>query len=160
MIVSNSTPLIALSKIKQLQLLKDYFGTITIPMEVFDEIVTRGGALFGAKEVKTKDWIRVSNVKNQLTVDILCRYLDRGEAEAIVLAKENDASLLIIDDSDGRKIAEDIGLKITGTIGILLLAAEDNKLDLNKSLDDLIASGFRLSKKEYKKLIGKDGLHR
>lgn len=160
MIVSNSTPLIALSKIKQLQLLKDYFGTITIPMEVFDEIVTRGGALFGAKEVKTKDWIRVSNVKNQLTVDILCRYLDRGEAEAIVLAKENDASLLIIDDSDGRKIAGDIGLKITGTIGILLLAAEDNKLDLNKSLDDLIASGFRLSKKEYKKLIGKDGLHR
>lgn len=52
MIVSNSTPLIALSKIGRLELLKEYFNEIHIPHEVYEEVVTQGGVLFGAMEIK------------------------------------------------------------------------------------------------------------
>lgn len=51
----------------------------------------------------------------QLAVEALCISLDKGEAEAIVLASEKKG-LLIIDDGDGRKAARQLGLKITGTI--------------------------------------------
>lgn len=50
--MSNSTPLIALSRIGKLELLREYFGEIHIPKEVYKEVVTRGGKLFGAVEVK------------------------------------------------------------------------------------------------------------
>ncbi len=150
--VSNSTPLIALSKIKQLNLLRDFFQEIYIPEEVFDEVVRRGKDLAGSDEVKSSAWIKVENVENRVAVDALSISLDRGEAEAIILAKKK-AALLIIDDGDGRRIAELLGLKITGTIGVLLLASQEGKLDLKKSLDDLKSVGFRLSNKEYEKVL-------
>ena len=151
-VVSNSTPLIALSRINKFGLLREYFGEIHIPKEVFDEVVTRGGNLSGAEEAASAEWIKVGNVGNKIAVESLSITLDKGEAEAIVLAREKDA-LLIIDDGDGRRTAESLGLKITGTMGILLLAHEDGKLDLKTAIDDLMAAGFRLSEKEYKRIL-------
>jgi len=80
-------------------------------------------------------------------------HLGKGEAEAIILAKEKN-TLLIIDDKDGRRMAANMEVSVTGTVGLLKLAAEDGEIDLKKTLDDLIASGFRLNKNEYKKIIG------
>ncbi|CAD7767144.1 MAG: hypothetical protein DNFNHJIP_00551 [Candidatus Argoarchaeum ethanivorans] len=151
-VVSNSTPLIALSRIKKFNLLKEYFGEISIPKEVFDEVAIRGRNLSGSEEVASVNWIKVEDVVNKIAVESLSMTLDRGEAEAIVLAKEKDA-LLIIDDGEGRRAAEFFGLKITGTIGILLLASEDGKLNLKTAIDDLMAVGFRLSEKEYKRIL-------
>lgn len=153
MIVSNSTPLIALSKIGEFELLKEYFGEIHIPKAVYEEVVTRGKKLFGAMEVKDAEWIKVEEVRNEIAVESLRDYIDQGEAEAIILAKERNAKLLLIDDSDGRQIAGRLGLKITETIGILLLAATDKKVVLKNALDDLMACGFRLGKEEYDKLL-------
>lgn len=150
--VSNSTPLIALSKIGRLDLLRDYFDEVLIPEEVYDEVVRRGGNLAGAAEVASCNWIKVENVMNRVAVETLSITLDKGEAEAIILAKEKNA-LLIIDDGDGRKTAELLGLKITGTVGILLLASQDGKLDLKRTMDDLKVVGFRLSNKEYKRIL-------
>ena len=62
MIVSNSTSLIALSKIGKFELLREYFGVVHIPKEVYDEVVTRGKNLFGAVEVKDAEWIKVEEV--------------------------------------------------------------------------------------------------
>ncbi len=150
--ISNSTPLIALSKIDHLQLLKDYFGEILIPEEVYDEVVRRGRGLVGAAEVASCTWLVRAQVANRLAVDALSISLDRGEAEAIVLASERDA-LLLIDDGDGRKAAKQLGLKVTGTVGLLLMASEDGKLNLRRALDDLRAAGFRLSTKEYERVL-------
>ena len=144
--VSNSTPLIALSKIGKIELLHEYFGQIYIPKAVYEEVVVNGGILYGAEEVAKADWIIVEDVGNALAVESLSMYLDAGESEAIVLAKEKDG-LLIIDDGDGRKAAENMNVDITGTVGILLKAGRDGKIDLRESLDELNACGFRLSEK-------------
>ncbi len=143
---SNSTPLIALSKIGKIELLREYFGQIYIPKAVYEEVVVNGGILYGAEEVAKADWIIVENVENTLAVESLSMYLDAGESEAIVLAKEKDC-LLIIDDGDGRKVARNMNITITGTVGILLKAGKDGKIDLRDSLDELNACGFRLSEK-------------
>jgi predicted nucleic acid-binding protein len=144
--VSNSTPLIALSKIGKLNLLREYFEKISIPKAVYDEVVVKGGVLYGAEEVAEADWIMVEDVGNSLAVESLSIYLDAGESEAIVLAKENNC-LLIIDDGDGRKTASNMNMDITGKVGILLKAGRDGKIDLRESLDELNACGFRLSDK-------------
>jgi predicted nucleic acid-binding protein len=91
-------------------------------------------------------------VANRLAVDALCISLDKGEAEAIVLSREKEA-LLIIDDGDGRKSAKQLGLKIAGTVGILLLASDEGMLDLKNALDELKSAGFRLSDREYGKIL-------
>jgi len=144
--VSNSTPLIALSKIGKLNLLHEYFDQISIPKAVYDEVVVNGGLLYGAKEVAEADWIIVENVGNSLAVESLSMYLGAGESESIVLAKEKDC-LLIIDDGDERKAASNMNMDITGTVGILSKAGKDCKIDLRDSLDELNACGFRLSDK-------------
>lgn len=144
--VSNSTPLIALSKIGKLNLLQEYFGQIAIPEAVYNEVVVNGGILYGAEEVAEADWIVVETVVNSLAVESLSMYLGAGESEAIVLAKEKDC-LLLIDDGDGRTTASNMELDITGTVGILLKAGRDGKIDLRESIDELNACGFRLSDK-------------
>lgn len=144
--VSNSTPLIALSKIGNLGLLQEYFGQISIPEAVYDEVVVNGGILYGAEEVAKADWIIVEEVGNELAVESLSMYLDAGESEAIVLAKEKDC-LLIIDDGDGRKSARNMNLSITGTVGVLVKGSMDGKIDLREALDELNACGFRLNDK-------------
>lgn len=144
--VSNSTPLIALSKIGKLNLLQEYFGQIAIPEAVYNEVVVNGGILYGAEEVAKADWIVVEAVVNSLAVESLSMYLGAGESEAIVLAKEKDC-LLLIDDGDGRTTASNMELDITGPLGILLKAGRDGKIDLRESIDELNACGFRLSDK-------------
>lgn len=151
-VISNSTPLIALSKIHRLDLLKQYFDAISIPEEVYDEVVTRGGMLYGANEVEQAPWIHVVSIKNKTAVEALCLTVDRGEAEAIVCALETRA-LLIIDDRDGRNAASRLGVQITGTIGVLLMAAQDGMINFKRELDLLISEGFRISEREYRRML-------
>lgn len=151
-VVSNSTPLIALSRIQKLDLLKEYFSVVSIPEEVYDEVVTRGGVLYGATEVSQASWIHVVSVENRTAVDALCLNLDRGEAEAIVLAREIDA-LLIIDDRDGRNAASTLGVPVTGTVGVLLMAAQDGIINFESELNALVSVGFRISAREYQRIL-------
>ena len=68
---SNSTPLIALSKIGKIELLREYFGQIYIPKAVYEEVVVNGGFLYGAEEVAKAEWIIVEDVGNALAVESL-----------------------------------------------------------------------------------------
>ena len=69
-------------------------------------------------------WIKRHNPKNQTLVSALRRDLDRGEAETIALAMELDASLVILDEKEGRHAAQGFGLRIVGVLGLLLQAKE------------------------------------
>jgi hypothetical protein len=153
-IVSNSTPLIAFAKIKRFHLLRELFNQIHIPAAVYDEVVNAGYSRAGAAEVENSDWIFCHQVKNIDLVSFLRISLDAGEAEAIALAKESKADLLLIDDSDGRNIAGSVDLNLTGTVGILLRYYQGCPDDFKEALDELLMHGFRLNDQVYQKIIG------
>lgn len=132
--VSDASPIIFLTKINQLQLLQLLFRKIYIPNKVHDEIATGGtgrynSSLAGAQEVTSAGWIESKEVIDTAAVQSLQPNLDPGEAEAIILAKEMGADLLVIDENKGRKKAKQHNLTITGTLGILSFAKEKGHID-------------------------------
>ncbi|MBI4946555.1 MAG: DUF3368 domain-containing protein [Bacteroidetes bacterium] len=133
-VVSNTTPLLTLLKISKLNLLKEIYGEIIIPDAVYEEI-EHGKNMKYYTDLKKLDWIKISSVKNKND----SRYfidLDKGEAEVIILAEENNADIVIIDERIGREYANYYKLKVTGTIGILLKAKQKG---LIKELRPLLA---------------------
>ncbi len=152
-IVSNSTPLVALARIRRFHLLSELFNIINIPQAVYHEVVVAGKGRPGAAEVENADWIIQHHVKNSDLVTFLRISLDAGEAEVIALAKELNADLVLLDDSDARSIARSVGISFTGTIGILLRYYQGRNADFKDALDELLMQGFRLSKETYIKVL-------
>lgn len=145
-IVADASCLIALSKIDQLQVLKELFGRIFIPLSVFHEVVTKGAGRPGAKDVSDADWIETCEVKDQLAVNALKLTLGAGEAEAIVLASENSATYIILDGWQARQMALGLSLPVIGTVAVLTKAVEKGILpDLESVLEQLHQVGFRFS---------------
>ncbi len=122
LVVSNTTPIITLSLVGQLPLLHQLYGTVLIPTAVAHEILA-GGARAGAAELQQASYIHTTPLQDPRRADLLSD-LDRGEAEAIALALEQNADLLIIDERWGRRHASRLGISLTGSIGILLKAKE------------------------------------
>lgn len=152
-VVSNSTPLIALARIKQVNLLRAVFGQIIIPQGVYHEVVLRESRLPGVKEIRDATWIKKLPVQNVLAVSLLRTDLDRGEAEAIVLAKEVGADYFLVDEKKARRIARNCGLKIMGTLGVVVLGVKKGLLpDVDPILDSLELNGFRFNERVRKKI--------
>ena len=128
-VVSNSGPLIKLAKVGQFALLRDLFQHITIPPELFEEVVVRGVGQPGAGETYTAQWIVCGLLERADIANLLAAELDRGEAEAIALALQEKADWLLIDERVGRHFAQQIGLKVKGTLGILLEGVRRNCID-------------------------------
>ena len=119
MIVCNSGPLITLSKLGYLHLIKSILGKVYIPQAVYNEVVENGVGLPGAEEVRTANFIKILQVQNEMAVSLLKGHLDLGETEVIVLAKENNARAILIDDRKARKYAQAAELKVFGTLFLL-----------------------------------------
>ena len=111
-VVSNATPIISLASIQKIELLEQLFGEIIVPQAVYDEIKAKES--YGFKEIDS-EFIKVNKVKGSLYTDLLLNQLDLGEAETILLAKELDADLTIIDENLAYKIAQNSGLAVTRT---------------------------------------------
>jgi predicted nucleic acid-binding protein len=132
-VVSNTTPLISLLKLSRLNLLKELYGTIIIPNAVFQEIEAGKDKEYYRDLLKI-DWIHIIEIQDRQAVKYFLD-LDAGEAEAIVLATELNADLIILDEKLGRHYAKHADLTITGTIGILIKA---KKQGLIKTLRPLL----------------------
>lgn len=142
-IVSDTSCLILLKKIGQLDLLKSLFGKIVITQEIFEEY----------NDI-LPEFIEIQNPSDTKYQHILENFLDRGEASAIALALEQEDCLLIIDELKGRKEARLLGLNITGTLGILILAKQNGLIQSFKSiLLEIEKTNFRISKDILKKAI-------
>jgi len=146
-VVSNSSPLIALAKIGKLYILGELFKEIIIPKAVWNEVVVKGKGKPGAEEVEKAEWIKVKEVRDKLSVEVLKGEIEIGEAEAIILAKELNADLLIMDEKIPRIIAESIGLRVIGSLAILYIAKKRGliKEDFDEIVKELRARGIRFS---------------
>jgi predicted nucleic acid-binding protein len=153
-VVSNSSPLIYLAKIGELNLLKQFFKEIIVPEAVYKECVIEGKNREDAKKIKKAEWIKVVKIKNTNLKKALMMVLDEGEAEAITLALEESADLILLDDYEAREVARNYGLGITGTIGVLIRANFEGKIgSLEEELEKLKETGFWLSEDLYTKIL-------
>lgn len=145
-VVSDTAAIIHLSKIDALPLLRSLYGEILIPQAVYDEITKMGEMRPGALQLMNASWIKVIQIKNPIIVVKLRAKLDLGESEAIALALETNADVLIIDEALGREIAKKLVKKIIGIVGILLEAKKVRLIkEINPYLLNLKETGFRIS---------------
>jgi predicted nucleic acid-binding protein len=154
-IASNTSPIINLASINQLELLSKLYENILIPEAVYQEIVIIGAGQPGSLEVKEFDWINFKPVENQILTEALKIELDDGEAEAISLAIEKNADLLLIDERLGRQVASRFGIKFIGVLGIIVEAKAKGLVDQVKPLlDDLKSkAGFWMNDSLYSKIV-------
>jgi len=117
-IVADSGPLIALSIIGQLDLLRQLYGQVLAPPAVWEEVTVRGLGLPGAHDVSQLSWLEIKAPETPLWQG-LAILVDRGEAEAIALAKAIPDSTVLLDDARARRVAERFGIRRIGTLGIL-----------------------------------------
>ena len=159
-VVSDTTPLISLLKIERIDLLEKLFGQVLIPQAVFQELTADERFKIEAEQIMRSPFIIVKSVKNPESADILKRAtgLDQGESEAIVLTDEVCADLLLMDEAKGRTISFQMGIKIMGTIGVLIAAYEVNELtsdEVRECVDGLPRAGRHIGQKHYQMLLYK-----
>lgn len=148
-VVSNTSPILNLAIVDQLELLHRQFGEIVIPSAVLEELKVdeeRPGSQ-AIREAFSSGWIQTQEASNKPLVQLLKQTLDRGEAEAIALGIEINADWTLLDEREGRKVAKSLGVKVVGILGILLRAKQVGELEsLQPVLDELInKAGFRIA---------------
>ena len=145
-VVSNSSPLIALVRIQRLDLLLAIFESILIPPAVAHEIAPSIPIL--------PPWLRIQAPTVLPPAPLLHRRLGAGEREALALAIELRADWIILDDLAARHAAEATGLNVIGTLGTLVSAKRTGLLmSIRPELDGLRATSFFLSPQLYDELL-------
>ena len=155
-VVSDTTPLISLLKINRIDLLEKLFGEVLIPEAVFNELTIDERFQLEANQIRQKKYITVKPITNLNALNLLKRAtgLDQGE----ILTDEYNADLLLMDEAKGRTVSTQMGLKIMGTIGILMAAYEERQLTANEvreCISGLQRAGRHISNKHYQLLLDK-----
>ena len=135
--VSDTGPIIGLAKANRLSLLKNLFEKVLIPPMVRKELFAKTGDEAELIDNALTDFIQVSEINPvDETAKLILEGLSEGERQAIGVAAsmENDV-ILLIDDRAGRQAAEKLNIRITGLVGVLLMAKEKG---LIKSVVDVI----------------------
>ncbi len=144
-VVSDTTAITHLAKINALHILKCLYHEILIPDAVYNELTKAKKTQPGALEVINASWIKVTPIKNQIIAAKLKAGLDLGESEAIALAIEQNADLLIIDERKGRIVAKPLVHNIIGMAGILLEAKKAGIISaVEPYIIQLKNTGFRM----------------
>jgi predicted nucleic acid-binding protein len=145
-IISDTSCLILLEKIGRMEILKAMFEQVVVTEEVAEE--------FGA----LPNWIDVKPLKDKQLFNELRLELGSGEASSIAFAIEVEGSLLIIDERKGRKKAEELGLSIIGSLGVLLKAKQKGVIpSLLEVIQEINKTDFRISEAIKLKLLGEAG---
>jgi len=140
--VTDSTCLIGLARIGQLSLLRSVFAALFAPPAVQAE--------FGV----SVDWLIVRSVSDMRVTTALRTQLDEGEAQVIALAMELDDVFVVLDDKKARRIARQMGLRVIGTLGILLLAKRKGVVtELKPLLNALQQVGFYMTDELYQETL-------
>jgi len=156
--ISDSSTLIHLAAIGRLALLRKFYGKITIPSAVWQEVVVEGKSRAGAAEVRRASeagWIEVAPPQDEVLIRLLKRELDEGESEVIALAVEQGSAEVLLDESDARQIAELYSIPKTGVIGLLIRAKQEGEVgSLRQELDRLCdEAGFWIREEFYREIL-------
>jgi predicted nucleic acid-binding protein len=156
-VISDTSAITNLAAIHNLQLLLQLYSQVMIPEAVYRELADIDPPVPGTLEVQRASWLEVREIVNREVVERLQDEvrLDSGESEAIAVALELNADMLLIDERRGRAKADRLGVRITGLLGILVEAKQKNLIVAVKPLiDELIAkSEFRVSSALYSQIL-------
>jgi len=134
-IISDTSCLIILTKIGEIDLLRQLYKTVTITQDISLE--------YGEN---LPDWFEVQQVKDHYRQQLLEMQVDKGEASAIALALETSDNIVILDDWKARKVAERLGLSVTGTLGVIIKARNTGIIpSIKPYLDKIRETNFRIS---------------
>jgi predicted nucleic acid-binding protein len=137
LVVADSSCLILLSKIEELEILRSIYTQIFITKEIAEE--------FGES---LPDWIEIKEISNTALQLLFEDTLDVGEASALALAFEMQECTVILDDLKARKAAFKMNIKVTGTIGVILKAKKENKISSARNVfDKMLSTDFRISER-------------
>lgn len=152
-VIVNSTPLIVLGNAGLLEILQKLYGRILVPEAVYQEVTAKDDAA-GMILLNGADWLRIEEVQNKSDARIFSSRLHAGEVEVMLLAREQKADLLIIDDNAAKSTAKYLGMKVTGSLGVLLRAKQMGIIpDINDAMDQIILNGFYVSEELRKHII-------
>jgi uncharacterized protein len=154
-IVSDTSPIISLAAIGELDLLAKLYHKVHIPQAVCQEIVSGGSGKPGGTNVLNLSWISVVPVANEPLVATLNQNLGSGEAEAIALALQLNADTLLMDERRGRSAAAALGVKVIGLLGFVLELKHSGIVPAVKPLLDALVArgGMWLSQRLYKQTL-------
>jgi len=124
--VSNTSPISNLAIIGRLELMRAVYGELLVPEAVREELkaLRHGAAQSAIVAAENEGWLRTTGVSNRGLAMALCEELDLGEAEAITLAVERGARL-VIDEMDGRSVARRLGVPVRGALWVLKKGKEN-----------------------------------
>ena len=143
-VVSDTSPLCYLLLIDLIDLLPQLYGRVIIPQAVFNELATpKSPAPVREWIAQPPDWLEVQVIINQS--DSGLEELDLGEREAISLAEELQAELILLDDKLARQVASARGLELIGVLGILVKASQQGMVDFPIAVKQLQQTTFRAS---------------
>ena len=145
-VISDTSCLILLHKIGELDLLQKVYDSVSTTPEVAQEF-----------QEQLPDWVNIESVKDKKYQEFLATQIDWGEASAIALAKEMESPLLLLDDLKARKLATKLNLKFTGTLGVINKAKQMGAIEKVKPLiEKLQATNFRISENIINELLKKN----
>ena len=149
-VISNSSPLIALSQIGRLDLLGQLHVRISIPPAVAREVEPTVSRL--------PDWVLVQELALPLQPSTVSGSIGPGEREVISLGLELGSALLILDEQPARRLATSLGLRVIGTVGLLMAGKERGLLTkIRPELDRLRAVRFFMEQHLYDRVIAQAG---
>ena len=159
-VVADTGPLIAHARVDHLDLLRRLYHDALVPPAVHTELAldsARPGAKVLAKAFGS-GWIKTQRVGDAVAVSELRQLLDPGESEAIILAEQENARFLLIDDARGRRVARARGVPMVGVAGVILAAKSQGAIAaVGPILEDLSRVGYRLSSRLVAAVLERSG---
>lgn len=158
-VVSDTTPINHLLLADKIFVLPELLGKVIIPSAVFQELQSdKTPAIVKEFIANLPEWLEVRQVRILFDTDL--DELDIGEREAIILAEELNADVLLMDERSGREAALKRSLPVVGTLGILERAAEKGLIDFAETLQKLKVNGFFIASRLEKDFLERDAIRK
>ena len=157
-VVSDASPLITLARVGRLDLLAALYGRVIVPEAVWREITDVELFKAGVIALSRADWLEHRAVKDTVAALALRSRLDEGESEAIILALELGADLLLIDERPGRRVAVEHGVRVVGLLGLLNEAKHRGLIErLTPVVTAIRQADFRISPELVERILREAG---